>query len=46
MRGRTGREYDNRYVFVFRFEKGKITSVTEYLDTALVETALFGKKIQ
>jgi len=45
MRARTGRPYNNRYAFVFQFKEGKIASVTEYLDTVLVETALFGKDI-
>ena len=42
---RTGREYNNAYAFVFIFKGEEIVSVTEYLDTALVETALFGKSI-
>jgi len=37
--------YDNDYAFVFRVRDGKITEVIEYLDTALVETAAYGKKI-
>ena len=45
MRSRTGREYNNRYAFVFRFDGLKIRSITEYLDTVLVETALFNKEI-
>jgi ketosteroid isomerase-like protein len=39
------KRYDNEYAFVFRIKDGKITGVTEYLDTALVETAAYGKKI-
>ena len=46
MRSRTGREYNNRYAFVFKFDGRKISSIAEYLDTALVETALFNKEIQ
>ena len=46
MRSRTGREYNNRYAFVFKFDGGKISSITEYLDTALVETALYDKEIR
>ncbi|MCH8062519.1 MAG: nuclear transport factor 2 family protein [Chloroflexi bacterium] len=46
MRSRTGREYNNRYAFVFRFDGPKISSITEYLDTALVETALYNKEIR
>ncbi|MBI4695263.1 MAG: nuclear transport factor 2 family protein [Gammaproteobacteria bacterium] len=37
--------YDNDYAFVFSVADGKITEVVEYLDTALVETAAYGKKI-
>ena len=40
-----GKPYDNDYAFVFRLRGGKITHVAEYLDTALVETAAYGKKI-
>ena len=46
MRSRAGREYNNRYAFVFKFDGRKISSITEYLDTVLVETALFGKETQ
>ena len=46
MRSRTGREYNNRYAFIFKFDGGKISSITEYLDTALVETALYDKEIR
>lgn len=47
MRGaRMGLPYNNRYAFVFRFREGHIAGVTEYLDTALVETALLGKRLQ
>lgn len=41
----TGLPYENEYAMVFRVKDGKITSLTEYLDTALVETAVFGKKL-
>jgi ketosteroid isomerase-like protein len=37
--------YDNDYAFVFRLRGGKISHVIEYLDTAMVETAAYGKKI-
>ena len=40
-----GLPYDNDYAFVFGLRGGKITEVLEYLDTALVETAAYGKKI-
>ena len=45
MPSRTGREYNNRYAFVFKFNGQKIRFITEYLDTVLVETALFNKEI-
>jgi len=37
---RTGGRYDNSYCWVCRFEDGKLRTLTEYLDTALLETAL------
>jgi uncharacterized protein len=40
-----GLPYDNDYAFVFRLRNGKIAEVIEYLDTALVETAAYGKKL-
>ncbi len=40
-----GKDYDNEYVFVFTVKDGKITKVAEYLDTALVETAAYGRKV-
>jgi ketosteroid isomerase-like protein len=43
--GLTGLPYENEYAMVFRVRDGKITSLVEYLDTALVETAVFGKKL-
>jgi ketosteroid isomerase-like protein len=39
------RPYDNDYAFVFRLRDGKISEVIEYLDTALVETAAYGRKL-
>jgi hypothetical protein len=41
----SGAPYRNRYAFVFRVRGGAIAEVTEFLDTALVETALFGKTL-
>jgi len=35
---RDGREYNNTYCHVFRFDGGKICEVTEYMDTELVTT--------
>lgn len=40
-----GKPYANRYAFVFEVRDGKITEVTEFLDTALVETTLYGRTI-
>jgi len=40
-----GLPYDNDYASVFRLRDGKISEVVEYLDTALVETAAYGKKL-
>ena len=45
MQARTGMAYNNSYGFVFRFHDSLIFSVTEFLDTVLVETALFGKHV-
>jgi ketosteroid isomerase-like protein len=35
-----GGRYDNTYCFIFRLAEGKISEMTEYLDTALVDAAL------
>ena len=40
-----GLRYDNDYALVFTVRAGKITEIIEYLDTALVETAAYGKKL-
>ena len=40
-----GKPYDNGYAFVFRVRGGKIVEVNEFLDTALVETAAYGRKL-
>jgi ketosteroid isomerase-like protein len=37
--------YNNTYCFVFTVKAGKITTMDEYLDTVLVETALYGRKL-
>jgi ketosteroid isomerase-like protein len=37
---REGKPYHNRYCMVIRMEGGLMKELTEYLDTALVETAL------
>ncbi len=40
-----GHDYINDYCFVFRVKDDRITHVDEYLDTALVETAAYDKKL-
>jgi len=40
-----GDSYNNEYVFVFTVRDGKIHEVTEYCDTALIETAAYGRQI-
>jgi uncharacterized protein len=40
-----GRPYRNEYATIFRFEDGKVVEGLEFLDTALVETVIFGKSI-
>ena len=40
-----GMPYDNDYAFVFRVREGRIVEVIEFLDTALVETASYGRKL-
>ena len=37
---KTGIPYNNEYCFLYRLDGGKIREVTEYLDTALLATAL------
>ena len=40
-----GLRYDNDYCFVFTVRDGLITRVEEFLDTALIETAAYGKTL-
>ncbi len=40
-----GLAYDNDYAFVFRVRDGRIVEVLEFLDTALVETAAYGRTL-
>jgi len=40
-----GLRYDNDYAFVFTVRDGRITQVVEFLDTALVETAAYGRTL-
>ena len=37
--------YNNTYCHVFRVKDGKIQEVTEFCDTVMIETALYGKKL-
>jgi ketosteroid isomerase-like protein len=37
---RDGRPYENRYCYVFQFERGAVKALTEYADTELFRTAL------
>jgi len=39
-RTKTGKPYANTYCWVFRFEGEKVVEITEYADTALIESAL------
>jgi ketosteroid isomerase-like protein len=41
----TGARYDNEYAFVFTVRDGRIVEVNEFLDTVLVETAAYGRKL-
>ncbi|MGR8919860.1 MAG: nuclear transport factor 2 family protein [Gammaproteobacteria bacterium] len=40
-----GKPYNNDYAFVFTVRDGRIHAVEEFLDTALVETAAYGKTL-
>ena len=37
--------YNNKYVFIFKFQEGKIISLREYTSDLLVETRLYKKKL-
>ena len=37
--------YNNKYVFIFRFQEGKIISLREYTSDLLVETRLYKQKL-
>ena len=39
------RPYKNDYAFFFTVKGGKICEIAEFLDTALVETAAYGRKL-
>ncbi len=38
-------EYDNKYVFVYKFKEGKIISINEYNSDLLVATRLYKNKL-
>jgi len=38
-------DYNNTYCHVFRVKDGKVVDVTEFCDTVMIETALYGKKL-
>ncbi|MFO8011040.1 MAG: nuclear transport factor 2 family protein [Dehalococcoidia bacterium] len=40
-----GEEYNNLYVFFFRFRDGKVFEVLEFPDTAYAETVAFGARL-
>ena len=42
--GKNG-EYDNKYVFVYKFKDGKILSINEYNSDLLVATRLYKNKL-
>lgn len=44
-RGNNGVEYRNEYCWVIRVKDGKIVDLYEFADTALIERALFNKKL-
>ncbi|MEO8071752.1 MAG: nuclear transport factor 2 family protein [Acidobacteriota bacterium] len=35
-----GEDYNNEYCYIFRFDDGKVSEITEYCDTALIERTL------
>ena len=41
----TGLPYNNTYCIVARFVDGKIVEMTDYVDTELISTALFGTAV-
>jgi uncharacterized protein len=38
-------DYNNTYCHVFRVRDGKVQDVTEFCDTVMIETALYGNKV-
>jgi hypothetical protein len=43
--GKNGVAYKNEYAWVIKVENGKMVSLHEFADTALIERAMFDKKI-
>jgi len=41
--GASGKPYENQYAMIFTVREGRISELREYLDTALLETAVFGR---
>ena len=37
---KAGKQYNNRYCWVFRFSEGEVVELIEYTDTALIDSAL------
>lgn len=42
---KTGNDYNNLYVFFFRFKDEKVVEVFEFPDTAYAETVAFGSRL-
>ncbi|MFC2027277.1 nuclear transport factor 2 family protein [Chloroflexota bacterium] len=42
---KAGNDYNNLYVFFFRFKNGKVVEVFEFPDTAYAETVAFGSRL-
>ncbi|HEY4017159.1 MAG TPA: nuclear transport factor 2 family protein [Pseudonocardiaceae bacterium] len=41
---KSGRPYNNTYCIVCRFVDGKVREITDYVDTELITSALFGQR--
>jgi ketosteroid isomerase-like protein len=44
-RGKNGVPYANEYCWIIEVSNGKLTSMREFADTALIERAMFNKEI-
>lgn len=42
-RAKNGRDYNQEYCYIFTVEAGKIKKILKYCDTALIETAIYGR---